>query len=103
MITLPDRPINLADNAVVTHKTQIALTWEDGLEDGGSEVIDYRIWYAVLPGDYQVLVTGVTDKSYIATALVTGTTYSFKVQSRNYVFYSDYSDVVSILAAQRPE
>jgi hypothetical protein len=44
-------------------------------------------------------VTGVTDKSYIATALVTGTTYSFKIQSRNYVFYSEDSEVVSILAA----
>jgi len=55
------------------------MTWEDGLEDGGDVIIDYRIWYTVEPAEYQVLVTGLTSKDYIATALQTGITYSFKV------------------------
>lgn len=35
--------------------------------------------------------------------VTTGTTYSFKVSARNSVGYSDYSESVSILAAQVPD
>lgn len=60
MITKPDAPVNLADNLPFTHKTQIALTWEDGAENGGTPVIDYRIQYAAGNGPYIVLVSGLT-------------------------------------------
>lgn len=52
MLTNPDAPINFADNAAVTHKTQIGLTWADGAENGGSDIIDYRIWFKIEPADY---------------------------------------------------
>jgi hypothetical protein len=52
LITLPDKPINLADNTALTDKTQIALTWEDGAQNGGEVILDYRIWYATDPASY---------------------------------------------------
>lgn len=46
MITSPDAPINVQNDFPNSHMTQITLTWEDGLEDGGTEVVDYRILYS---------------------------------------------------------
>jgi hypothetical protein len=103
IITLPDPPINLQDNAGVTNMIQIGLTWEDAAFDGGSEILDYRIWYTTQDSDvFSVLATGELLTSYTAVTLSTGTTYKFKVQSRNEYSYSDFSNEVSILAAQRP-
>lgn len=45
LVTIPDKPINLLNNAAVTTATQIGINWEDGVFDGGKEVTDYRIWY----------------------------------------------------------
>lgn len=39
---------------------QIGLTWEQGTNSGGSEVIDYRILYKIESGDYSLLTTGLT-------------------------------------------
>lgn len=81
---------------------QIGLTWEQGTNSGGSEVIDYRILYKIESGDYSLLTTGLTVQYYTAQNLAAGTTYTFKVQSRNIESYSDFSEEVSILAAQPP-
>ena len=43
-----------------------------------------------------------TDTFYTAESLTPGNTYKFKVQSRNSVGYSPFSNEVSILAAQVP-
>lgn len=51
---------------------------------------------------FSVIATGELLPSYTAVSLSTGTTYKFKVQSRNVYAYSDFSNEVSILAAQRP-
>lgn len=37
----PDAPLNLSNDALITTAAQIGLTWEDGVEDGGTSVIDY--------------------------------------------------------------
>ena len=98
VVFLPEAPINLANNAAITSATQIGLTWFEGISDGGKPVLDYRIWYDAGINSYTVLAV-VTDTSYTATSLTPGTTYKFKVQSRNSVGYSPFSNVVSILAA----
>lgn len=48
------------------------------------------------------LVEGITSKSFLATGLTTGLTYSFKVQSRNIVGYSPASSAVAVVAATKP-
>jgi len=45
VVFVPDAPINLADNTVVTSKSVIGFTWSSGASDGGQSVIDYTITY----------------------------------------------------------
>ena len=52
---------------------------------------------------FSTLASGVTDLTYTATGLTFGTTYEFKVESRNSYGYSDYSGVLSMLCAFKPE
>jgi hypothetical protein len=43
--TAPDPPITLANNAAITDMSNIALTWSDAVETGGSPIIDYIVSY----------------------------------------------------------
>jgi hypothetical protein len=40
-----DAPINLANDAAVTDADSIGLTWSAPVFDGGSALIDYRLWF----------------------------------------------------------
>jgi hypothetical protein len=42
---VPDAPVNLLNDPDVTSATKIKVTWDDGLEYGGSTIIDYTINY----------------------------------------------------------
>jgi len=42
---IPDQPINLADVPTITLRDQIGLSWSPPVFNGGSAVIDYRIWF----------------------------------------------------------
>jgi len=64
--------------------------------------LDYRIYYDQGSGVNIVLATGVTQTSFTATSLTSGTTYKFYVQSRNIVGYSSDSSIVTILCATTP-
>jgi hypothetical protein len=82
---------------------QIGITWEEASFNGGSEVIDYRIWYTTQEADsFEVLDAAITLEAFTAVSLTTGTTYKFKVQSRNVFDYSELSEEVIILAASKP-
>lgn len=79
------------------------MTWADGAFDGGSVVIDYRIWYTTSDSStFQVLESAILTQAHTAVSLTTGTTYKFKVQSRSLGGYSDLSEEVLILAASVP-
>ena len=45
IVLVPDAPIGLEDNILVTTASVIGFTWKDGLSRGGSPIIDYRITY----------------------------------------------------------
>lgn len=45
IVLVPSSPIGLADNVAVTNAARIGLTWNDGLNTGGSPIISYRITY----------------------------------------------------------
>ena len=73
--------------------------------NGGSPLLDYRIWYDESNGpEYVVLVENhhISFVSFIATGLTQGLTYSFKVEVRNAYGHSAFSNSVEILAAQEP-
>jgi len=88
----------------LTTAYQIGLNWSPGSYDGGSPLLDYRVNYMPLSGSsYSVFASNITTILFVVTGLVPGITYKFVVQSRNLVNYSDYSESVTILAAQIPD
>lgn len=99
----PDPPISLARNNLLTSPTQITLTWQAGNSNGGYPVIDYRVSTDQATGNWQVIATGVTTKSFTMTPVTAGSTYNFKVESRTLFGYSGYSEVFPILAATVPD
>ena len=50
--SLPDAPVQFANNVAVTAAGTIGLTWSPGAYDGGSPVIDYSISYKLGSGAY---------------------------------------------------
>lgn len=60
ILTFPDAPINLADDILVTSMYQAGMFWYQGYANGGTPVIDYRVWYTELGGTFTVLEEVVT-------------------------------------------
>lgn len=79
------------------------MIWNEGAANGGTPVIDYRIWYKPDSGTYEVLTEFLQAKEFTANPLTTGVWYSFKVQARNSEGYGDFSNVIRVLAAQEPD
>ena len=79
ILTNPDPPTNVIQVVATTTPTAIGLTWTQPAANGGSAVIDYRISYDQSADSYVVLASGVTATIFVATSLVTGNTYKFKV------------------------
>jgi hypothetical protein len=80
----------------------LAFTWSDGSSNGGTPVIDYRVYYdAATDGvTFTILDYNITQKTYQSTVPITaGKFYQLKVQSRNSMGYSLLSDFVKIFAA----
>jgi cellulose 1,4-beta-cellobiosidase len=103
IITYPDAPTSLQENAAVRTYSTVGLTWTASATNGGTPVLDYRISYAVSGGTFSVLADGVTGTSYTVSTLQPGTTYDFKVEARNAYDFSTYSNTVSILVAYVPD
>jgi len=43
ILTFPDSPINLKEDALLRTATSISLTWNQGAANGGAAVLDYRV------------------------------------------------------------
>lgn len=105
ILTNPDAPLLLKNEAGITLATQIGLSWTIGVKDGGAPVEDYRVtMYDPEKSEYRIIQSGILIPltSFTATGLKAGLVYKFKVQSQNDYGYSDYSNEVLILAAQKP-
>jgi hypothetical protein len=44
---VPDAPVSLQNVSSETNALQITFTWLDGASDGGNNVIDYKILFAL--------------------------------------------------------
>ena len=104
LITFPDPPKNLVNVPLVTNTTNIGLTWTKGESDGGSSVIDHRVWWDQGSNNFDVLVSGVPDSYYTTSVTLNpNMSYKFKVDSRNiWGFSLQSSNIVSIVAASKP-
>jgi hypothetical protein len=101
--TIPDAPINFVEVYAQRTKSTLGVDWDAAAFTGGDVIIDYRISIAVQSGTFSVLASGLASADYIAISLTFGTTYEFKVESRNSYGYSDYSGVLTLLCAFIPE
>jgi hypothetical protein len=101
--TSPDAPINLIEVYASRDPTTIGLVWEAATFTGGDVIIDYRVNIAVQGGAFSVLVSGLATPAYTAVGLTSGVIYEFKVESRNSYDFSAYSDVLTLLAAFKPD
>jgi hypothetical protein len=69
----------------VTSASQIGVTWEAPTFDGGSAIVDYRIWtdYASNGATFTMIADTLTDLSYVLTNTQQGSEYQLKVEVRN--------------------
>lgn len=105
ILSIPSEPTDLENNSAVSQATFIAFTWRAPVHDGGSPIIDYRVYYDQgdpAATDFVVLESNIVGLAYTATPTLMGVTYRFKVAARNLMGYSIKSGSVSILAAQEP-
>lgn len=102
----PDAPINLRNEGYpFTNAFQVSKLWEEGPIFYGAPVIDFTLsWDQGLgDGSLVILDTGIVPTAYITTTVDYGTYYTFRVQARSeYEDLSEYSESVTILAAQEP-
>jgi hypothetical protein len=81
---VPDAPVNLLNDALVTSDLSIRFTWDQGASDGGSPVLDFDVYYDEASGNWVLLDAGIADQSYETSASLTpNSLYSFKVTARN--------------------
>jgi len=106
ILNYPIEPISLSNNLEITWGTRIGLTWDDSdTTAGGTPVIDYTVYAKdSVTNTWTERQVGITGTSATLESFNLGTTYTFRVKSRNVFDYSvGYSDEVSILAAKNPE
>jgi hypothetical protein len=102
ILTSPAAPVNLAENVVARTATSVGLSFSSGATNGGAAVIDFTVSYDQATGVWVDLQSNVLGTNYTASGLNTGSTYSFKVQSRNSYGLSSYSNLVTIMVATVP-
>jgi hypothetical protein len=103
--TIPEAPTLLTRNELLTTKTVLSFDWSEGVSNGGSDIIDYKVEYDQSMDTYVEVASGLTVRSFTTTyleAITAGNYYKFKVYSRNAVGYSDASEEFTILAAILP-
>jgi hypothetical protein len=82
-MTNPEAPINLMENTSLRTFNTLALVWTDGSSANGDPISEYVVSVAIgidaTDNDYSVLEEGVITKNYLATGLLVGEYYKFKV------------------------
>jgi hypothetical protein len=97
---VPDLPITLTNDLDVTSATVVKITWSDGVSNGGTAVIDYRVSYDQSIGTFVDLDSGIATQSYTTTVILTpGAFYLFRVEARNSVGFSEVSSSLQVHAA----
>jgi hypothetical protein len=93
------------NNAEITNAYEIGMTWQEGINNGGTELLDYRIWSTLESLDtFEILVTDLTVEYYTTIIeLEDGENYKFKVQGRNAVGYGSFTEELIIRASKIPE
>jgi len=103
IITYPSKPLSLVETVPDRTATAVGLAWLEGIDNGGSSVVDYEVSHAILPAAvYTVAKDFNLGLSFLDADLTSGSRYKFRVRSRNEFGYSDYSDEIELLVAFVP-
>lgn len=94
--------MNLARDHSITTLTILGLTWSDGLSNGGQPILDYQVSFDQGTGDWIILQSGVTTKSFTYNGATPVLTYKFRVKARNIIGFSVSSAEFAIRAAIVP-
>jgi hypothetical protein len=103
IITKPDPPRNIVENLSMRSLNSVGFTWEQGIENGGSLVQDFSIYYDNGDGTAELIKTQYTQLNYMIDTLEPGVTYGFWIKARNQFGFSDPSEVFYILCATVPD
>lgn len=97
---VPDAPLSLVEVPGKTTGSQVGISWEAGIYDGASPVLDFQVNYRVSTDtDWIVYKDGQQLTFLEVIGLTAGLTYSFSIQARNVIGLSDYSQEIAVLAA----
>ena len=99
----PDAPTGLQNWASTTSGNTVGLQWASPSFDGGSAVIDFVVWAKSSSGDWKITQESVTTTNTVVYGLNQGEVYNFKVQARNALGTSSFSEPVAILTASIPD
>jgi parallel beta-helix repeat protein len=85
---VPSRPLDLT---LDVGDSQVTLTWTAPVADGGMPIINYRVYRALVLGDWEEIEPFTTSLTYMDNTVTNGITYFYAVTARNVVGESDYS------------
>jgi predicted phage tail protein len=97
--TVPSAPKNL--NAVAGNGN-VTLTWAPPIDDGGTSITNYTIYYGTTSGNYTNNITVGNVTKYTIANLTNGQKYYFAVSAINAVGESEKSAEVSAMPCTMP-
>ena len=103
IITNPDAPVNLVEDASKRTATTLGLQWQDGADNGGSPVTSYTLEMTTVADNlFTVLQSGITQQQFTVADLLYGTSYKFRLQAVNAFDPGAYSAELTLLCATFP-
>ena len=89
-----------ADDSV----SDFGVKWLEPESKGGALSINYRLWQLKdNETEYSIVADEITGTSYQISGLELSSTYQFKLQARNTMGYSPFSNVYTLNGANVPE
>jgi hypothetical protein len=99
ILTTPDVPLNLVEVAASKSATSISVSWQEGVQNGGTSVIDYTLSYQEVETLSELEIAGIVGTQQTIEGLDAGLTYTIKVKARNAFGFSEYTSSLAILCA----
>lgn len=105
---VPGKPdVDLVSDPDVTDTDTIKVTWGELADNGGDEIISYSLEIDDgMGGDFTAVVGYATDYLllfYTHAGVTRGTNYRLRYRARNRIGWSEYSNIVYVLAATKPQ
>ena len=101
----PHKPSSAPRRGANTDKTQIFVEFDEVIDDGGSQIISYSL--EMDDGTGFISVSGeagedLTRTRQVTQDIVSGQSFDFRYRAQNIFGWSEYSDVVTIIASSVP-